>query len=325
MSLVMAAASMLITGSPAFALEKITVVKTADNAVINAGETASFTIVTTAPQFQVDGVTLTDQLPAGITWAVSGPDSSFCTISASNQLICSFGQLQAGESRTVKVSGPTTQANCGTLTNTAVVDSPEVFNETPDEQLNNTSTASMTVKCVPPPPPPGKTFTIGPSSMEGRILITPGDFVSGGYSFKFKQSTHLATTFTITASVAIPVTCVGGGGGTITVDLGTRSYTVPAGNTNWLPTGDQNSILSWMGSAVAPDLCGGQDMENKPGATFTATVSQSPASGSLVDFRFKYRDPAAKGKPNTDCTVPGVNRDKADVCGASWSQTVLDP
>ena len=131
----------------------------------------------------------------------------------------------------------------------------------------------------------------------------------------------------MTATVAIPVTCPfgGGAGGTITIDLGTRSYNVPAGNTDWRPTGDANSILSWMGSTVAPSLCGGQDMDNKSGAVFTATVSQNPPTGSLVDFRFKYRDPAAKGKPNTDCTVPGPNRDRADVCGASWSPTVTDP
>jgi len=33
--------------------------------------------------------------------------------------------------------------------------------------------------------PPGKMFEIGPSSMEGHLLIRPGDWVSGGYSFVF--------------------------------------------------------------------------------------------------------------------------------------------
>jgi hypothetical protein len=179
-----------------------------------------------------------------------------------------------------------------------------------------------------PPPPTGKTFTIGPSSMEGHLKIDAGDFFNGGYSFKFKSNTHAATQFSVTAMVQVPVTCPygGGPGGTITIDLGTRVYNVPAGNTNWLPTGDANSILSWQGSTVTPDLCGGFPMDNARGAIFTATVSQDPASGSLVDFRFKYRDPAAKGKPNTDCTnAADPNRNRADVCGASWSQTVTDP
>ena len=175
--------------------------------------------------------------------------------------------------------------------------------------------------------PPGKTFTIGPSSMEGNLFIHPGDFVSGGYSFSFASGSHPATTYTVTATVTVPVTCPqgGGAGGKIVVDLGTVSYPVPAGNTNWLPTGDQNSILSWQGATVAPDLCGGNVMNNQHGAIFTSIVSQNPSAG-LVNWRFKYRDPAAKGKPNTDCTnASDPNRNRADVCGASWSQTVRDP
>jgi hypothetical protein len=85
--------------------------------------------------------------------------------------------------------------------------------------------------------------------------------------------------------------------------------------------GDQNSILSWQGSTVSPDICGGFPMDNVKGAVFTATVSQNPPTGSLVGVRFKYRDPAAAGGPNTDCTSAGEpNRNRADVCGASWSQ-----
>jgi len=175
----------------------------------------------------------------------------------------------------------------------------------------------------------GKTFTIGPSTMEGNLSkINPGDWVSGGYSFKFVSGVHAATTFMVTAQVDIEVTCpIGGGpGGTITIPLGTKSYSVPANNTAWLPTGDANNVLSWQGSIQAPNLCGGNRMDDIHGAVYTATVSQNPPSGSLVDFRFKYRDPAAKGKPNTNCLdVSDPNRAKADVCGASWSATRRDP
>ncbi len=202
--------------------------------------------------------------------------------------------------------------------------------------------------CVYPPPPdkctdqsasnyggplpcvyPGKTFTIGPSSMEGAILISNGDWVNGGYSFKFKSSTHLATNFTVNAFVTLTGPCIGGGPATDTFSfpLNGATYAVPAGNTNWLPTGDANSVLSWQGSVQASGICGGiGKLDARKGAVFTATVSQNPPSGSLVDFRFKYRDPAAKGKPNTNCLdTSDPNRAKADVCGASWSQTVTDP
>ena len=178
------------------------------------------------------------------------------------------------------------------------------------------------------PPPTGKTFTIGPSSMEGHLKIAAGTWFNGGYSFKFISNSHLATQFTVNAKVEVAVTCPygGGPGGTILIPLGTVTYNVPAGNTNWLPTGDANSILSWMGAVQTPDLCGGFPMDNAKGGLFTATVSQNPASGSLVDFRFKYRNPAAKGKVDTNCTDPNEpKRNDAATCGASWSQTVRDP
>lgn len=210
--------------------------------------------------------------------------------------------------------------------------------------------------CNPPPPPPqvcedhnatnfggplpciypGKTFTIGPSSMEGAIKISAGDWVNGGYSFKFK-SAHTATTFTVTAFVTITGPCLNsanqklGFTDVITVPLGTVPYAIPGSSnaTDWLPTGDANNVASWEGSIVAPaSLCGGggNKLDASRGAVYTATVSQVPPSGSLVDFRFKYRDPAAKGKPNTNCLdTTDPNRARADVCGASWSQTVTDP
>jgi hypothetical protein len=77
---------------------------------------------------------------------------------------------------------------------------------------------------------------------------------------------------------------------------------------------------------MAPDLCNGYPMDNAKGAVFKATVAQNPPTGSLVDFRFKYRDPNAKGKGNVDClNTADPRRAKADVCGASWSGTVTDP
>jgi hypothetical protein len=172
-----------------------------------------------------------------------------------------------------------------------------------------------------------KTFSFS-NSMEGDLArIRPGDWISGGYSFKFKGSSHGATTYTVATSITLPVYCPDGGGpgGNIIIPMGTQTYNIAAGNTSWTPTGDQNSILSWQAAVQAPDLCGGQRMRNQIGATFTLTVLQSPQVG-LVDWRFHYRDPAAKGKPNTNCTnALDPNRNKADVCGASWSQTFIDP
>jgi hypothetical protein len=179
----------------------------------------------------------------------------------------------------------------------------------------------------PPPPPPGKTFDIGPSSMEGHLFIRPGDWIAGGYSFKFVKAAHPASTVTVTSTLTMPFKCSGGSTGQFIINLGTQTIAVPAGNTDWQPTGDANSVLSWAGSAQAPNGCGdGSAMDNSKGAIFEATVSQNPDNGALLNWRFKYRDPNAKGKGNVNCLdTSDPRRAKADVCGASWSQTITDP
>jgi len=176
-------------------------------------------------------------------------------------------------------------------------------------------------------PPEGKTFDIGPSSMEGHLLIRPGDWISGGYSFVFVDGGHAATTVTVTSKLTLPFRCENGTTGEFVINLGTHDYDVPAGDKTWQPTGDANSVLSWAGSGPAPEGCGpGNIMDNSKGAIWEATVVQSPDTGSLLNWRFKYRDPNAKGKGNVNCLdTLDPRRNKADVCGASWSGTVRDP
>ena len=143
-------------------------------------------------------------------------------------------------------------------------------------------------------------------------------FVSGG---------HAATTVTVTSKLTLPFKCEDGSSGEFVINLGTHDYAVPAGDKSWQPTGDANNVLSWSGAGLAPAGCGpGKVMDNSKGAIFDATVSQSPDTGSMLNWRFKYRDPNAKGKGNVNCLdTSDPRRTKADVCGASWSQTVRDP
>src|SRR6185436_165277 len=101
------------------------------------------------------------------------------------------------------------------------------------------------------PPSSGKTFSIGPSSMDGAIKISNGDWVNGGYSFK----TNFNGTIPIAATVSITGPCSNGGTDTLAFPLQTTTYNVTAGS-NWIPTGDQNSVLSWQGSVIA-SVCGG--------------------------------------------------------------------
>jgi len=185
--------------------------------------------------------------------------------------------------------------------------------------------------------PGGKDFSIGPSSMEGDLHIKPGDWISGGYNFHFISGSHAATQYTVVATVTVPVVCPDNSVQNIVIPLGapgqlngggvsTYTYNIPAGDTSKHASGDQNSILVWEGAVQAPaNLCGGVPGRNQRGAILNANVTQNPHV-DLVDWQFHYRDPAAKNKPNTNCTdASDPNRARADVCGASWSQTFRDP
>ena len=119
----------------------VTVLKTADQGTIDAGDTAAFTIlVTNEGPGTAKGVTLTDTLPSGVVWS---EDSAACSITA-GLLSCNFGDLTDGATRTVHVTGVTDAADCGVLTNTAVV---AASNESVENVGDNSSTATITVNC----------------------------------------------------------------------------------------------------------------------------------------------------------------------------------
>ena len=290
----------------------------ASPALANHIDTASATVLCNSYSITVTASELTDVATFSIPYTITLTPSSGPAITINDSIPVtpdSNGNFTATVTKPIgPLSGDFTVSGSASLLENSVVDN-----------TVDISFSTPTFSCGAPPT--GKTFSIGPSSMEGNLFIQAGDWVSGGYSFSFVTNTHPATNYTVTATVTVPVTCPQGGGtgGDIIVSLGTVTYGVPAGNTNWLPTGDQNSILSWQGATQAPDLCGGNVMNNQHGAIFSTTVSQDPPAG-LVNWRFKYRDPNAKGKGNVNCTdASDPRRNDAATCGASWSQTVRDP
>jgi uncharacterized repeat protein (TIGR01451 family) len=120
----------------------VKVTKTADNSPISAGEKAAYTItVENIGEGTAYDVTLTDTLPAGITWS---EDSDACSI-AGGVLTCDFGDMAQGASFDVHVSGLTTPASCGSLPNTATA---AADNEGSDVLENNTDSATVVVDCA---------------------------------------------------------------------------------------------------------------------------------------------------------------------------------
>ena len=118
----------------------IDVVKDADDGTISAGDEIGFTITASnAGPGVAKNVTVSDDLPAGLTWS-EDPDNPDCSIdNTTDVLSCSFGDLASGGSRSVHVVATTTQEDCGTITNTATVDA--------DNDDQESDGASVTVNC----------------------------------------------------------------------------------------------------------------------------------------------------------------------------------
>jgi uncharacterized repeat protein (TIGR01451 family) len=122
-------------------------VEKSGSGTIDAGQTASFTLIVTnlGPGTAAD-VLLSDTLP-GTGW-VENPDT-LCTIAtaANDVLTCDIGDMPAsgeGSSFSVTLQRATTVADCGTLPNTGSV---TASNEDAELLANNTDDHSITVVC----------------------------------------------------------------------------------------------------------------------------------------------------------------------------------
>ncbi|HWV57427.1 MAG TPA: hypothetical protein VNZ57_08245 [Longimicrobiales bacterium] len=125
---------------------EITLEKSAQADTVYAGDPIAFElVVTNNSSVVVDEVVLTDPLPSGlgVEWTVAEPG---CTISgtAPQMLVCDFGVLAAGASRTVIVQSQTVAQSCGTYTNVATAHALGVDPVTAE--------ASIVVECGPPLP-----------------------------------------------------------------------------------------------------------------------------------------------------------------------------
>jgi uncharacterized repeat protein (TIGR01451 family) len=122
----------------------------------------------------------------------------------------------------------------------------------------------------------GATVTLGPQAMEGDLKVAPGTTLKTGYDFTLPGNKQ---TFNITFTnpqVVFTVRCVSGATPsqpTLTVPMGSATYTAP--DSQWYPSGNQQSALVYQGAIAVPDLCFGGKVRFDKGGTFSASLSIS--------------------------------------------------
>ena len=122
----------------------VSVQKTPDAGVVQAGELATFTITVTNSGDGSSSVSFDDQLPdGGLDWSTTTPD---CVVTGSvgdQDLECSFTLAGGGAQKTITVSSPTTAAGaCGVKPNTVTITASGDI--TP---ANNADQGQVTVEC----------------------------------------------------------------------------------------------------------------------------------------------------------------------------------
>ena len=151
--------------------------KTATDPIILGGETAAFSITANGGTLgTASDVTLTDEVPAGFSWTVGGPDIEDCGLEAGDvvaggdTISCNFGPLDPNEEKTITISATTTLEACGdTISNTATI---SVDGDT--AAGNNTSTATIEVECpdVAIDKSASSLTVLAPDTIEYKLLVT---------------------------------------------------------------------------------------------------------------------------------------------------------
>jgi len=147
--------------------------------------------------------------------------------------------------------------------------------------------------------------TMGPQAMEGDLKVHPGDILKVGYDFTMPGSHAAAMVSFLNSMVTFQYTCVSGpGSGSFAVSMPNQTYPVPQNNSNWFPSGDQESPSVFQRSMPVPNVCGGGLVRLQKGGTFT-TLLGSDDKTDKVNIRWHYSaNGSAGGWSGTQSVVP---------------------
>jgi uncharacterized repeat protein (TIGR01451 family) len=279
----------------------VTILKTANPpGPVNAGDTIGFDItVSNTGAAGATDVMITDPLPAsdGLTtgtlnWS-ENPDNSNCAITGSigsQVLDCTFATLASGASVTIHIQSATTAADCGIVSNTAILVG------------DGSSTATVTVNCA--------AIRILKNSTKGGAVANAGAVFSvDGPDLNTDPDFSVTDDAIATApdeDADIGEVCVSG--------LAPGNYTI---NETAAPSGYGDATET---DVLAVAAVGTNCTDNQPTATDTATFTNAP----LYDLQVNFRD---GGSGETSATISCTNTGTADTTPATgWdtSSTFLD-
>jgi uncharacterized repeat protein (TIGR01451 family) len=155
------------------------------------------------------GVTVTDVLPAGVTFVSATPTTGSC--SGTSTVTCNLGIFPSGATATIDIV-VTAPSGCNSITNTATV-AALTNDPTP---ANNTATATTSVGILAPPNVVSRKThgSIGPFDVDLPLTGNPGIECRTG---SVSGSHQVVATFTAPSITVTNVTVTPGAGGTASV------------------------------------------------------------------------------------------------------------
>jgi hypothetical protein len=124
--------------------EKTMALKSSVTVGVGLTVAVGYTITATANGGPVLNASLTDQLPAGLSWSLSGTHANACALSPERLVTCNFGTIAKGETRQIQVNASAGVGNCPGITNQAVA----AFDDgTAYAATARSGAASINIKC----------------------------------------------------------------------------------------------------------------------------------------------------------------------------------
>ncbi len=302
------------------------------NGPIDAGDTAEFSIVVSAGgNADSTNVTLTDDLPAGVSWSLgSANDEADCSIDTAadpDQLSCDFGTMSPDDTKTVVLSGTADAGSCPSISNTAMVDS-----DFDTDASDNSDSATITVNCgdivlekTPDAPSDnGGTVNAGGTATFTIVVRNDGTGTAKGVAVSDQLPDVSGTWSVDNANCSIDssdlLTCsLGdlGAGASVTIHVSTTVSTADCGTlsnplasvrtTNDGSSQDSGSIqvtcpaLSISKTTDTPEVTAGDVVH------YTITVDNSTASGAAQDVTVSDSLPSGLSwsENSDDCSISG--------------------